>query len=120
KLLLLLLDLPLLLHLRHADEILPADQHERRQRDGKESVLLIGHVRSWSLVPAWEVSDEAVSTGPPGPRSRLRSGCPLLRRSVPPGPRARSLPCTRESACWKSRASRSNGRSSAARRPIST
>ncbi len=40
---LLLLRLLLLLHLRQADENLPSDQHERRQHDGEERVLLVGH-----------------------------------------------------------------------------
>ncbi len=33
-----------LLHLRHAEEDLPADQHERRQHDGEERVLLVVHL----------------------------------------------------------------------------
>jgi len=47
-LLLLLLEqrfLTLLLHLRHTDEILPGDQHDRGEHDGQDGVLLIVHVR---------------------------------------------------------------------------
>ena len=43
RLLLLLLDLLLLLHLRDAEVDLPPDQHERGQHDGQDCVLLIGH-----------------------------------------------------------------------------
>ena len=46
RLLLLLLLLPLLLHLRHAEEILPRDQHDRRQHDRQDGVLLIVHCLS--------------------------------------------------------------------------
>ena len=35
--------LALLLHLRHADEELPADQHDRRQHDGENGILVVGH-----------------------------------------------------------------------------
>ena len=43
--------LPLLLHLRHADEILPADQHERGQHDREDGVLLVGHRAALSASP---------------------------------------------------------------------
>jgi hypothetical protein len=35
--------LALALHLRHADEILPSDQNDRRQHDSENGVLLIVH-----------------------------------------------------------------------------
>ena len=49
---LLLLDLLLLLHLRQAEEILPADQHERGQHDGENGVLLVGHLANLAAAAA--------------------------------------------------------------------
>jgi hypothetical protein len=40
-LLLVLRFLPLLLHLRHPDKVLPADQHDRREHDGDDGVLVV-------------------------------------------------------------------------------
>src|SRR4029077_364007 len=48
-LLLLLLEqrlLPLLLHLRHPDEVLPPQQHDRREHDGDDGVLVVHDVLS--------------------------------------------------------------------------
>ena len=53
QLLLLQLFLPRLF-LRHAHEVLPGDQHERRKRNGKDGVLVVGHRDPvLPLRPAW-------------------------------------------------------------------
>ncbi len=41
-----------LLHLRHVEEILPADQHQAGQNDGKDRIAVVGH-RSGLVIQVW-------------------------------------------------------------------
>ena len=76
--LLLLLVLLLLLHLRQADEILPADQHERRQHDGEDGVLLV--VISALFVPAYRAGRRSASLEHRSRRSALKSSTCVERQ----------------------------------------
>ena len=84
----------LLFHLRHADEILPADQHDRREHDGENGVLLIAHRE---LRPA-----VASRLQPPQRAPRIH---PRSARTAAAAPRA-------------GRSAHSHARPAAGRRPI--
>ncbi len=74
--------LALLLHLRHADEVLPCDQHQRRQHDGEDGVLLIGHCGLCCALPRCGVPARfapSVSVGAACTRRSARSNSSLIR-----------------------------------------
>ena len=87
RLLLLLLGLALLFHLRHADEILPGEQHDRREHDREEGILLVGHsCFSRTYRPCARLADGRVSG-----RRRIRRSCGrTAARARPAGRSARS------------------------------
>ena len=98
--------LALLLHLRVADENLPADHHDERQHDGNDGVLVLTHLTLFRRF------GRAVLLRP-------RAGCArepaLCRGGLLPAPVA-----ARRSAPSSSRFMSPNGQVSAKRRPIST